>query len=85
MSRHTFFNAVVREARIHTDQRMVLVVLQGEGAQQNGTYQRRRKLWTIKPWTVQPLTEGDVAFAKLKGGVDRTQQPMKARASWISQ
>ena len=71
MSRHTFFNAVVREARMHTDQWMVLAVIRGEGAHKKGTYRQRRKFWTIKPRTVQPLTEGDVAFAKLKGEVDR--------------
>ena len=37
-SRHTFFNAGVREARIHTEQRMVLAVCQGEGEHWNGTY-----------------------------------------------
>ena len=29
--RHTFFKAGVREAWMHTDHRMVLLVLQGEG------------------------------------------------------
>ena len=37
MIRHTYFNVGVREARIHTDHWMVLAVLQGEGAQRNGT------------------------------------------------
>ena len=54
-SRHTFFNAGVREARMHIDHRMVLEVLRGEGEHRNGTYQWRSKCWWINPRKVQPL------------------------------
>ena len=36
--RHNFFNMGVREARMNTYHRMVLMVIQGEGAHQNITY-----------------------------------------------
>ena len=82
--RHTFFNVGVREARMHTDHERVLEVLQGEGAQRNGTYQQRRKFWPIRPRTVRPLTEGETVFDTLKGEVDRAQNLTTAQASWIS-
>ena len=83
-SRHTFFNAGVRETRMHTDHQMVLAVLRGEGAQRNGTYQQRRKCWPIKLRAVRPQTEEEAAFETLMGEIDRTQRPTTALASWIS-
>ena len=65
--RHTFFNAGVRKAWIHTYHWMVLTVLRGEGAQQNGIYLRRRKCWPIKLRTVQLHTEGGRVFKACKG------------------
>ena len=75
---HNFFNEVIREARMNTYHRMVQAVLQGEGSQRNGAYQRRRICCPIKLRMVQPFTEVEAEFATLKGGVDRAQRPTKA-------
>ena len=80
---HIFFNAGIREAQMHTDHRMVLSELRGEGAQHNVAYLLRRRFWSIKSHRVRPMTEIEAVFTTLKGGVDRTQHPTKARASWI--
>ena len=42
-SRHKFFNVGIGEAQMNIDHRMFLAVLQGEGAQRNGAYRRRRR------------------------------------------
>ena len=76
-SRHTFFNLGVKEARVHTYHRMVLVVLRGGKSHRNGAYQRQSRCWMIKPQTVRPLMEGEVAFATLKWEVERMQWPTK--------
>ena len=78
-SRYTFFNTGVREARMHTHHRMVLAELQGEVPQRNGAYRMRRQGWPIKPRSVCPLTEGEAAFATIKGEVERMKRPMKAQ------
>ena len=75
----------VREAWMHTYYRMVLIALREKGAQWNGTYQLRRKFWSIMLQMVRPQTEGETAFETLKEEIDRTQWPTTARAPWISQ
>ena len=67
-STQTFFNAGVRDARMQTYHWMVLPVLRGEVAHQNGAYQKRRRCWPIKPRKVRELTEGDAVSATLTGG-----------------
>ena len=49
-----FSDVGLREAILHTNHRMVLTVLRGEGALRNHRYQQGRTLWTIKPHTVRP-------------------------------
>ena len=41
--RCTFFDAGVIEARVHTEHRMVLAELHGQGSQINGAYRMRRQ------------------------------------------
>ena len=84
-SRYTFFNAGVRDARMHTDHVMVMEELQGNVPQINVAYRMQRQGWPIKPRKVRPLTEGEAMFATLKGEVDRTKRPTKAQEYWISQ
>ena len=69
---------------MHTDHRMVLEEIQGEGPQRNGAYIMQRQGWTIKPRKERPLTEGEAAFATLKGQADSKKRPTKARESCIS-
>ena len=66
------------------DHRMVLAELRGEGPQRNCAYRMWRQGYLIEPRTIRPLTEGEVAFAALKGEVDRTKRPTKVRESYIS-
>ena len=70
-SRYKFFNAGVREVRMHTDHQTVLADLRGEGLQRNGAYRMWRQGWPIKPRKVSPLTEGEADFSTLKEDLDR--------------
>ena len=82
--RNNFFNARVREARIHTDHWMVLKVLQGEGNLRNRRYVASRIWWPLETSTLRTQTEREAAFASLKGEMDRKNNPKAARAAWIS-
>ena len=66
------------KAQLHTYNRMVLAVLQGEGALRNCRYVQRRTHWPIVPEEVRPQIEGEAAFVTLIGEVDRAQRPMAA-------
>ena len=67
----SFFKAGVQEARLHTDNRMVLAVLRGEGAPQNCRYIVGRKRWPLAVPMVRPNTEGGAEVASLKGEGER--------------
>ena len=77
------FKAGVWKERIFTDHRMVLVVLQREGALQDHRYIVGRIRWPLASPLVRPQIEGEEAFTSLKGGVERKQKPkvMKTHGS----
>ena len=82
---YSFSNAGVREARILTDHRMELAVLQMEGAPRNRRYVGMRTRCTLAPPKVKPQTEIEVAFTTLKGeGENRREHPgyHKQHVSW---
>ena len=83
--RSSFTNARLWLTYHGIDHRMILVVLQGEGALCNPHYQWGRTHWPIQLKAVQPHTKGESAFADIKGEITRTLRLKDARSSWISQ
>ena len=85
MERSSFVNAGIWGKRHSTDYRLILAVLQGEGVLHNRRYQWGWMRWPIPPKEKRTKTEGEEAFAVLKGEVPRTLRTTKVRASWIFQ
>ena len=56
--RISFINTGLRETRHGTDHRVILAVLQGEGAIRNRRYRWGRKRWPIRPKSIFPYTKG---------------------------
>ena len=75
----------LKESRHGTDHRMILAVLQGEGALCNSHYRRGRTCWPIELKAAGPQKKGDAYFLEIKGEVTRMMRPKNARAYWISQ
>ena len=80
-----FLNAGLMEARLYTDHRMVLTVIQGEGVLRNRRYVGGRTQWKLAPSTVRPQKEEEAASKNLKGEVEMTRRPKEAIEAWISQ
>ena len=82
--RDEFIKVGVREERLHTDHWMVLAVLRGEGMLRNSRYVVGRTKWPLAASMERPKTEGEAAFASLKGEAEQKNKPKALRNSWIS-
>ena len=74
----------LRETRLHTDHRIMLVEIRREGETCNRRYRWGRKRWPIRRSIHMTQPEQEETFNDIKGKVDRALRPMTARADWIS-
>ena len=59
-----FYNVVIREPRMSTDNWMVLVELKGEGGRRNRRYCKERSIYPIVTPMGVPIQEGDSHFPR---------------------
>ena len=68
-----------------TDQRMILIELNGEGVRRNRRHCKARSIWYIVAQKGVPAQEGDSHFSNLKKMVKKIMWKARVMELWISE
>jgi hypothetical protein len=84
VDRRTFTNVCLKAPRYDSDHYMVLGTIRSAKLKENRVYLRGRRKFPLETPTVRPMTQADCLFEDLRSSVERPENQVSRRASWIS-